>query len=167
TVLSGGTTRRRGKWRKYFALDADAFAKKATSLDAGKIAVVFGNEKTGLSDEDLALCNLAVRIPTSDLFPSLNLSHAVQIVTYELFKAASTGSGEKGFKPIDRGQVDNLTETLISTLADIGFFKITDPEDLSIFFRDIFSRASLSAGEAKRLGKVFTKIDGLFKKRDS
>ncbi len=167
TVMAGGVTRRRGKWRKYFALDAEDFAARAMSIPGGKVAAVFGSEKAGLSDEDLSLCNLAVRIPSSDLFPSLNLSHAVQIITYELFKASRLWTEQRGFTPIDRRQVDGLTDEITSTLRNIGFFTITGPESLSVFFRDIISRASLSAGEAKQLGKVLKKIDGLYKKASS
>lgn len=163
TVLSAGITRRRGKRRKYFAMEASDFAAKAAALTEGKTAAVFGNEQAGLSDEDLALCSMAVRIPSSDLFPSLNLSHAVQIITYELFKASISGNSI-GFHPVTRRQVENLTGGIITTLENIGFFAVTGREDMTIFFRDILSRASLSDREAKQLQKVFKKIDGLFKK---
>lgn len=163
TILSAGITRRRGKWRKYFAMDVADFAEKTMATKGGLTAAVFGSEKTGLSDEDLALCTMAVRIPSSDLFPSLNLSHAVQIVTYELYKAHRAGAGG-GYSPVPRERVEEVAGEAITTLENIGFFKITGPEDLSIFLRDIFSRAALSEREAKRLQKVFKKIDGLFKK---
>ena len=53
-----------------------------------KVAVIFGNERTGLTDEQLDECNLGVTIPSSDNFGSLNLSHAVQIMSYHLFRKA-------------------------------------------------------------------------------
>ncbi|MCH2109064.1 MAG: RNA methyltransferase [Polyangiaceae bacterium] len=53
-----------------------------------KVTIVFGNEKTGLSKEDLARCDLHLRIPIAAAQPSLNLAQAVQIICYALFNAA-------------------------------------------------------------------------------
>ena len=52
------------------------------------VAVVFGNEKTGLDDHELALAHVCLRIPMAADQPSLNLAQAVQLVAYELFRAA-------------------------------------------------------------------------------
>jgi tRNA (cytidine32/uridine32-2'-O)-methyltransferase len=52
------------------------------------VAVVFGNEKTGLDDSELALAHVRLRIPMAADQPSLNLAQAVQLVAYELFTAA-------------------------------------------------------------------------------
>jgi TrmH family RNA methyltransferase len=82
-----GTTARRGVSN---VLPPDRLADTLTSLSAeGKrITMVFGNEKSGLTSEQLAHCNLLVRIPLAADQPSLNLAQAVQIITYELFRAA-------------------------------------------------------------------------------
>jgi len=53
-------------------------------LPEGKIAILFGNEETGLTNDELRIVDLLITIPTSDLYPSLNLSHAVAIIAYEL-----------------------------------------------------------------------------------
>lgn len=53
----------------------------------GRIALLFGREGLGLTQEELARCDLLVHIPTSDTYPTMNLSHAVTIVLYELFQA--------------------------------------------------------------------------------
>lgn len=53
-------------------------------LPKGNIAILFGNEETGLTNEELEKVDLLVTIPTSDIYPSLNLSHAVAIIAYEL-----------------------------------------------------------------------------------
>ena len=63
----------------------EQFARGMKEAGAGKVAVVFGNERTGLTDEELDCCSLAINIPSNDDFPSLNLSHAVQVMTYALF----------------------------------------------------------------------------------
>ena len=84
-VLVAGVSRRRGKWRKYFAVSPEQLVDRVVSIRRGTCAVVFGNEASGLDADELARCHLAVRIPSSPEFPSLNLSHAVQIITYQLF----------------------------------------------------------------------------------
>ncbi|MCX7655559.1 MAG: RNA methyltransferase [Treponemataceae bacterium] len=83
-----GTTRRRGKKRKDISVSPEELAAYLYK-HRGPAALVFGNERTGLNQEEIALCTLASHIPSSELFPSLNLSHAVQVYTYELFKTWS------------------------------------------------------------------------------
>lgn len=167
TILSVAVSRRRGKKRKYFSLLPEELSKKIIPLtgdDKEDIAIVFGNEVSGLNDEDLSLCNTVVRIPSSEAFPSLNLSHAVQIICYELHKQASKVSKQCGYKPINRESLDVLCKSITGNLKAIGFFKQVDDSDMRIFFRDIFARSGLSAREAQRMNEIFTKIYGLSKK---
>ena len=158
--LVAGTTRRRGKNRKYFCIFPEQLAERITRLGDGTVAVVFGNEETGLTDEELALCNLAVTIPASPASGSLNLSHAVQVVCYEIFRAATRGTLTP-FAPIPSEEVDGLVSVIIRSLHAIGFFHLVTPGSMRIFFRDILARAGLSVNEAKRMGVVFRKIAGL------
>ena len=72
--LSGGFTRRRGEKRKAFSHSVEGFAAFALGRQGGDAALVFGNERTGLTELELGLCSLAVHIPSSEEFPSLNLS---------------------------------------------------------------------------------------------
>jgi tRNA/rRNA methyltransferase/tRNA (cytidine32/uridine32-2'-O)-methyltransferase len=87
-----GTTRRRGRRRKQASLAPGELAAQLRERP-GPAALVFGNERTGLEDDELDLCHIASHIPVSRAFPSLNLSHAVQIYAYELFLALETGAG--------------------------------------------------------------------------
>jgi tRNA/rRNA methyltransferase/tRNA (cytidine32/uridine32-2'-O)-methyltransferase len=96
--LTVGVTRRRGRRRKQASLTPGELAAWLREKP-GSAALVFGNERTGLEDAELDLCNIASHIPASRAFPSLNLSHAVQIYAYELFFAledAKTGPGDGG-----------------------------------------------------------------------
>ena len=70
-------------------------------VDSKPIAILFGREDNGLSNEELARCNVHVRIPSSAEYGSLNLAMAVQIVTYELFKAQGESRVKAGW---DRAQ---------------------------------------------------------------
>jgi tRNA/rRNA methyltransferase len=160
TVLVAGTTRRRGKNRKYFTLFPEQLGQRIATTRKGTVAVVFGNEETGLTDEELALCHLAVTIPASSQFPSLNLSHAVQVICYEIFRAR-TASRLTPFSPIGAEALDDLVSVITRSLKTIGFFTLVGPRQMGIFFKDILGRAGLSVNEARRLGVTFRKIAGL------
>jgi tRNA/rRNA methyltransferase len=162
-VLVAGTTRRRGRNRKYFTLFPEQLGQRIASIEEGTVAVLFGNEESGLTDDELSLCHLAVTIPASSDFPSLNLSHAVQVVCYEIFRACSAGR-LTAFHPISALTLDDLVSVMTRSLASIGFFTQVGPEQMGVFFKDILGRAGLSAAEAKRLGVTFRKIAGLASK---
>ena len=125
--------------------------------------MIFGNERTGLTDEQLDQCNLGVTIPSSDNFGSLNLSHAVQIMSYHLFRRALLQKkGEyRGYTPLSLERVDQAVATITDDMQKIGFFKMPGREDMENFWRSILSRASLSEGEAQYLEKTFDKMAGL------
>ena len=163
-VLVAGTTRRRGRNRKYFTVFPEQLGERIAAIGKGTVAVLFGNEETGLTDEELSMCHLAVSIPASPEFPSLNLSHAVQVVCYEIFRALSRGRLTP-FSPISSKEVDVLVSVITRSLKSIGFFRQVGPEQMGVFFKDILARAGLSVNEARRLGVTFRKIAGLATKK--
>ena len=162
-VFVAGTTRRRGRNRKYFTLFPEQLAQRIAQIRAGTVAVLFGNEETGLTDDELALCNVAVTIPATPRFPSLNLSHAVQVICYEIFRALRADHLTP-FSPIGADAVDDLVGVITRSLSSIGFFTQVTPDQMGVFFKDIIARAGLSVNESRRLGVVFGKIAGLASK---
>ena len=158
--LSAGVTRRRGKRRKYFALTPEQLAAKVREVGGGEVALVFGNEVSGLTDEELSCCHLAVSIPTSTLFPSLNLSHAVQIVGYAIFTELNSGSLPR-YRPVTNTRLSELVSVIVRSLECVGFFSQVGTQDMSVFFKDMLGRAQLSGREADRLELIFRKIAGL------
>lgn len=181
-AISAGTTRRRGKKRKGKLFFPEEFAKKASQISGtkiscskndknpknkeadagGKVAIVFGNERTGLTDEELLECTVGVTIPSCDSFPSLNLSHAVQILCYHCFRENS--KNEHGYTPLSISRIDSTVETITDNLQKIGFFKITGRSDMEHFWRNLLSRSAISESEAKYIEKIFTKAAGLASK---
>jgi tRNA/rRNA methyltransferase/tRNA (cytidine32/uridine32-2'-O)-methyltransferase len=159
-----GTSRRRGRFRKPVTLAPDELAGKLADRP-GNAALVFGNERTGLETAELALCGLASHIPANDAFPSFNLSHAVQIYAYELFRAlAPAGSTPLSaalvsgtWMPIDKTAVDALTMRITNSLESLGFYKKTGRAMQEQFFHDIFTRAGLTENEAHYLQDIFAK----------
>lgn len=158
SVLSVGASRRRGKNRKYFALLPEQLAERIAATGEGTISIVFGREADGLTDEELNLCHMGVKIPTSEAFPSLNLSQAVQIITYTLYRELKPALG---FEPIAELRLQELAETIGDSFDRIGFYKQNERTEVQRFFRDILARATLSEGEAKRLEKMFIKMSRL------
>ena len=165
--ISAGTTRRRGKKRGKLLLPEE-FAKMTseTTDSNAKVAIVFGNERTGLTDPQLDECNLGVTIPSSDNFGSLNLSHAVQILSYHMYRQSlvEKKSDYRGYTPLSLERVDQTVQNITDNMQKIGFFKMPGREDMENFWRSILSRASLSEGEAQYLEKTFTKMAGLASK---
>lgn len=168
--IAYGTTRRKGKKRRdsyYFPEEAAEKVDLLTSGDA-KAAIVFGNERTGLTDEELNECTGAVTIPSCDNFASLNLSHAVQIISYHLFRQnekTAKGRTGSGFTPVSLDRIGSAVQSITDDLKKMGFFKITGREDQERFWTDILSRAALSEGEVKYLEKIFSKASGLSSKK--
>jgi tRNA/rRNA methyltransferase/tRNA (cytidine32/uridine32-2'-O)-methyltransferase len=157
-----GTTRRRGQRRKNTTLDPGALAawlrERPAASGCGSTALAFGNERTGLDDRELALCTIASHIPASDAFPSLNLSHAVQIYAYELYRALGRPNGVKGeWVPLDRSRIDGLVASVTGSLASLGFYKQPGRELQEQFFRDVFARAGLTEREGQYMESIFTK----------
>jgi len=165
SVLVAGITRRRGRWRKYFAITPDQLTERIARVEAGTCSLVFGNEAAGLNAADLSRCHLSVRIPSSSRFPSLNLSHAVQIIGYELFRLRGGSRRTKKYLPISGGELEKLVSLMLASLTAIGFFSQGDPGEMGVFLRDIFARAMLEQREAERLARIFRKISGLIARR--
>ena len=163
--IAAGTTRRRGQNRKGKLLLPEEFAdivKVQTGTDekdGTNIAVVFGNERTGLTDDQLKECTLGVTIPSSDTFGSLNLSHAVQIISYHLYRKKNEGIA--GYTPLTLERLDKTVQVITDNLKKIGFFKVAGRPDMEAFWKSVLSRAALSESEAQYIEKTFTKAAGL------
>ena len=164
-TIAAGTTRRRGKKRKGKLLLPEEFAALAAQTtgtkasQGGLVAAVFGNERTGLTDEELLECTMGVTIPTCPAFASLNLSHAVQIMGYHLYRTQDKTS--PGYTPLTLERIDKTVGIIADNLQKIGFFSLAGRADMERFWRMLLSRAALSEGEAAYLEKIFDKAAGL------
>ena len=165
-AICAGTTRRAGKKRGKLLLPEEFAEMTDTITSGGNVAVVFGNERTGLTDEQLDQCNVGVTIPSSDNFGSLNLSHAVQIICYHLFRESLRQNNKRlaGYTPLSLQRIDKSVQIITDNMQKVGFFKMPGREDMENFWRSLLSRASLSESEAQYLEKIFTKIAGLNQK---
>ncbi|HUW69663.1 MAG TPA: RNA methyltransferase [bacterium] len=160
-ALVAGFTRRTGQRRKD-NVSVDAFARSIATRAGGSVALVFGNERDGLSDPELALCDVAVSIPTSPLFPSLNLSHAVQIACWEARKVLASADGYAEARlPVSRARIDSVSRDIVAALQSAGMFKMAGRPEAESFVRSVVARAGLSQAELERFAELFYTVSGI------
>ena len=126
----------------------------------GEVAFVFGNERTGLENEELALCHGAVHIPAAPDFSSLNLSQAVQILAYEarlaLLGNPTAPPPKKSDPPADAAAMEGFFAHLSTTLDDIEFHKGRSPQTILLRLRKLFLRAQPDERELRVLRGILS-----------
>src|SRR5262245_33962979 len=129
----------------------------------GDVALVFGTEMSGLSNDELAHCNVVATIPTNAEFGSLNLAAAVQIAAYELRLAATGGDvwHAPRFEPATFDEIEGLYEHGTRTLAAMRFLDPKMPRRLLPRLRRLFARATLEREEVSILRGILARIDQL------
>lgn len=138
-------------------------ARKVSSLDDDtEIAIVFGREQSGLSNQELLHCHYHIHVPTHPEFSSLNLSQAVQILAYELRMQALTPKAHASNKQdtlATAEQVELFYQHLESVLISIDFLKLSNPKRLQQRLRRLFNRATLETMEVNILRGILTHIE--------
>ena len=126
--------------------DARRAARQALQESgAHDVAILFGRERYGLTNEEMMRCQFLVNIPANPEYSSLNLAQAVQIMSYEL-RVAAMGVADVSlppldWEPVDDGQMELLFEHLEQTLLDIRFLNPKQPKKLMMRLRRLFNRA--------------------------
>lgn len=152
-------------------LSAEEAGKLINTIDdSSKIAILFGRERTGLSNEELSYCTHHIYIPASEECGVLNLAQAVQVIAYEIFKNSLE---EYKFKtPTDKiktyptsEDIKNFEAHLKKTLLEIEFLK--PKSNVALKLNAIFRRANPTHRELKMLRGIFTKVDTLLEKLNS
>lgn len=156
SVLAVAATRRHGKSRKLSCMTPEELANHINKVPDGKISIVFGCEANGLTDEQVQMCNMVVTIPTSPLFPSLNLSQAVQIICYALFQ--NLKKYPSGGNIVTTERVNIAADRCIEAFDKMGYFKVEDERVFTRqFLADQFARSAMTESEIQRFEKIFTK----------
>ncbi len=127
-----------------------------------KIGIIFGPEASGLSNEDIAYSNYIFKIPVNRKFESINLSHSLIIVCFELFKIFKPSYLNKEKKLIDitsKKKFNIFLDFLENRLDKKGFFKPQEKKKIMLVnLRNIFGRIELSNKELRILSSVFSKL---------
>lgn len=125
-----------------------------------RVALVFGNERTGLSIEQAARCELLCSIPGEPDYHSLNLAQAVQVIAYVLRRAADgqtpVPAEPAGVRHASRAAVEGLLAHLERALLAIGFLDPAHPKKLMPRLRRLFARTRLEVEEVDLLRGVCT-----------
>ena len=126
-----------------------------------EIALVFGREQSGLSNEELALCHRVVRIPTDPDFTSLNLGQAVQILTYELALTAPADEiPNVDAEPLATAlELDNALAHALAVMERIDFYHPERPKLLPLRVQRLLNRSGLKRSEVRILRGFLTAID--------
>jgi TrmH family RNA methyltransferase len=158
TVLAlGVSARRRGIVAE--ALTPPEAARRAlqAAVDA-PVALVFGNETSGLSNEELGLCQALVTIPANPRYSSLNLAAAVQILCYEVRQAwlGAPAWPQPEIEAASGAELENFYAHLETALAELDFLNPGSPGKLMAKLRRLFSRTALAKEEVNILRGILT-----------
>jgi len=125
----------------------------------GLVAIVFGREDRGLTNEDLDLCSRVAIIPTDPEYSSLNLAQACLVLTYETFLAFEGGLGElpkgrRATRPPTHEELEQTFDALADGLGRIEFYKAREPAAVMRTLRTLIARAEPDMREAKLLAAI-------------
>ncbi|MGH9745411.1 MAG: RNA methyltransferase [Candidatus Acidiferrales bacterium] len=112
-------------------------------LAASPVALLFGSEKTGLSNEDLSHCHWLLNVPTSEQNISLNLGQAVAVCLYELIREPKTARQSEKLKPASAAELDRITGVLLELLRASGYVDLRRVADVDERIRRLIRRANL------------------------
>lgn len=126
-----------------------------------KIALVFGRESKGLSNEELRCCHMVSTIPTAVRQPAINLAQAVMIYCYELYTSLRQEQGKEIFSwdLASNQEIYHLYEHLDACLQRIGFHPRVDRGDFIDRFRRVLGRIALEKRDVKLFHKLFAEVE--------
>jgi len=159
-----GTTARLGGQRQV-VLTPLTLARNLIPISVkNRIAILFGPEDKGLSNEDIRFCHALVNIPTAE-FSSLNLAQSVMILCYEIFIAGGEANEEFTPRMASRYELDGMYDQLKDILVRISYINSENPDYWLNHFRSFFTRLQLRAKEVNIIKGLCRQVDWYGKKR--
>jgi len=132
------------------------------SSQNGKVAIVFGREDRGLTNEELGLCNFHVHIPSDPEYSSLNLSQAVQILAYEIrLSYLQDQNVNKDYWDVELAnneQTERLINHMDELMQEVDFYDVENPRKLLVRVRRFFKRSKIDVMEANIFRGLFATI---------
>jgi len=157
-----GATRRQGRLRRPVIDVRSAMPRIAAAARNNRVAILFGREDKGLSNEELAVCQLAFRIPSSGRMPSLNVAQAVMVVCYELYRHAGAGCAPPLPALVSQAELWSVYARLEAALERIGYGREGDRnvlESVMRTLRRIFGRSGIADDELRALHGICQQIE--------
>lgn len=158
-VVGTSTRSRRIPWP---VKSAEEVAAAALALPPEyQVAVLFGRETNGLSNDELMRCHCHLQIPANPAYPSLNLAMAVQVVCYELYKQASGAAPLPSWDqpPATMAQFEDFMAHLERVLVNSGFLDPTNPGQTMTRLRRLFTRVGMDEKEVQMLRGILKELD--------
>ncbi len=119
------------------------------ALGVGRVAMLFGSEKVGLSNQDLSHCHCLMRIPTREEHISMNLGQAVAVCLYELVRDANVARVPAKVKLANAGEVERITGVLLEALRASGYIKARAAAASEDKIRRLVRRLNLQEDDAE------------------
>jgi len=167
-VIGTSARNRKVPWPVLNPKDASEEINAAVKNNS-KVAIVFGREDRGLTNEELGLCNLHVHIPTTEEYSSLNLAQAVQIMTYEIRMSFIEienleNNQEWDVELASAEQTERLIEHMDELMKELEFYDTENPRKLLMRVRRFFKRSGIDVMEANIFRGLFSTIQKKLKK---
>jgi len=159
-----GTTARLGKNRLQINTPSKVAENLFSIAEENLIAILFGPEDKGLTNEDIRFCNALVNIPTAE-FSSLNLAQAVMVICYEIFIARQNKRREFTPRFASRYELEGMYEQLKEILVRICYINSDNPDYGMNKLRNFFSRLQLQAREVSVIRGICRQINWYGEKR--
>jgi len=157
-----GTTRRLGAGRRGRVTPRQLASELPAVAAANDVAILFGREDSGLTNEELQYCQRLVTIPASAGFGSLNLAQSVLAIAYEIFLADdASGSGGPGAsaRRAPTADLEGLYAQMERVLLKIGYLDPANPAHMMRVFRRLLGRSGPDAREVQALRGIFRQVD--------
>ncbi|MBD3610402.1 MAG: RNA methyltransferase [Gammaproteobacteria bacterium] len=123
----------------------------AVESEQSQVAILFGREHSGLTNEELERCHYLLNIPANSEYSSLNIAAACQVVCYELMMASSLSGGETSQEPEDElataDEVEGFHQHLEETLIKLEYLDPENPRQLTRRLRRLYHKARLEKME--------------------
>jgi tRNA/rRNA methyltransferase len=139
-------------------LSPSQLSEKLSKVKNKKIALVIGRESHGLSNEEIEMCDFLVSIPTHKDYRALNISHAVAIILYEIFKKESSKKMLKPYTPISAGEKERILKLLEEKMENLKFSTQEKKQTQVKVWKRMISKSFMTKREAMALIGFLKKI---------
>lgn len=153
-----GTTARVGSRRPTIANPRELARKLIPISQKNRIALLFGPEDKGLTNDELGLCQAVVTIPTAD-FASLNLAQAIMVLCYEVFLASRKDGTAFTPRLASRRELEDMYAQLKDTFVNIDFINTENPDYWMQHVRRFFSRIDMRARDVRMIRGICRQIE--------
>jgi TrmH family RNA methyltransferase len=154
--LTVATTSMRGRTTPVSFTSRNLGEKFASLADDQTMALVFGREDSGLTREELVLCQHTAAIPTNDAFPTMNLAQSAGVFCYELSSIVPASTPRE--LP-DAAAIERVHQRARELLLEVGFLHANNPDRIYDDLRAVAARAELDAREATILLGIIRQIE--------